>query len=155
VVFAFRASESIEECERRRRLRSLNRNYYRADSTSQGALVRRACAWLLPWPFYSYPGALRGISQLLGGRVTVGTVSNWRCGGYVGTSALLALAEEIERRANSGLGIAAELRREAESRRPRLRGLQIRDPETGLPKYRSRVGAGSGLAGERPAERKL
>lgn len=155
-----------EEREQRRYLRSLRKNYNNTVSVNGFGVAIRGARWLLPWGLWSYPGYSKGLRDLFRNRVKACTISSWRRGDYaVGTWALIALAEEIERRVRLGEELARELRTLAASRKPKLRGLQIRDPETGLLKYRHRPGSGdpntpyakrkARLSEQRQAERKL
>lgn len=158
---------SYEERVRRRHLRQIRRNYHSSAIDRGRGIVAEACSWLLPWTVKAYPGIWRGVSQMLGNRVQPATVGHWRANRMTpGVWALIALADEIGRRARRGLELEAALRVEAAGRILKPRGLQIRDPETGLPKYRHRLGSGAPgtayarrkerqAAESRPVERKL
>lgn len=138
-----------EEREKRRQARLLRKNYFNREFHGRSALnpplIERAARWLLPWASETYPGIGRGLSQVLGERVKYHAVRRWRAGtGQAPIWAVERFTDEIERRCREGLEIVAALRVEIIQRPPpKPRGLEIRDPETGLPKYRHRLGSGA------------
>lgn len=77
------------------------------------------------------------------GRVIGLSTRNWRVNGAAPVWALRVVADAVGRKARLGLEIEAALlhaiaEKEAAPRKPR--GLEIIDPETGLPKHRNRIG---------------
>ena len=133
-------SLTVKERAQREHTRPLYRNYYRAPASGR-SLPEDACRWLLPWDYYAYPGVTQGIVQLLGGRIGRQSTRNWRLRGCPAPVWVLrTLADEIERRVRLGADLVQRLRREADTRVSRPRGLQIIDPETGLRKHQFRGG---------------
>jgi hypothetical protein len=111
------------------------RRSYRNVRIWEQTVFGRALAWLLPWERSNYPGLTRGVATLLGKVWRRETIWGWRTGRTrCRPDVALALASEIERRADEGLRIAADLRAYAAAWRPydrsRLGFLAI-DPETG------------------------
>lgn len=94
-----------------------------------------AWVWLLPWDRKNYPGAVRGIVQLLGHAWSGPALHGWRTGARrCRPDVALALAVEIERRCEVGMAIAAQLRAEVDAWRPFDRshlGFLAVDPATG------------------------
>jgi hypothetical protein len=147
--------ERTEERERRRRTRDFRRDYFTQLTIDFAYPVEAAIHWLFPWDAHHYPGLGRGLRQLCQNRVAAETACKWRRKNCVPLWALERIAQEIRRRAAEGQRIANVLdeelaRRVAEPQKPR--GLQIIDGETGLPKYRNRVGR-SGSMTKGSAER--
>jgi hypothetical protein len=102
-----------------------------------------ACHFLIPWDAHYYPGIGRGLRQLAGNRVGTATALKWRKANPAPLWAMELLAEEIGRQARLGLKVEEALRTQIEAKKatPRKpRGVEIIAEETGLPKYRNRVG---------------
>jgi hypothetical protein len=133
-----------EERERRRRTRDQRRNYFHRLSVDPASPFAAACHFLIPWDAHYSPGIGRGLRQLAGNRVGTETALKWRKGNPVPLWAMELVAEEIGRQARVGLKIQGALLAEIEAKKatPRKpRGVEIIDNETGLPKYRNRVGS--------------
>lgn len=145
---------SPEERKHRRDLRLHRRNYFNTAIPRASSTLDRAARWLLPWDWHCYPGFRNGLAQAM--MVSAASVAHWRRG-LAGVPVYRKLAAEIERRCRAGMELVALLTAEADrmekARKPR--GLQIRDPETGLPKYRHRIGSGEKPSEDRRKERKL
>jgi hypothetical protein len=136
-------SVRAEERKHRRQTRDLRRNYFRQLPIDLASPISAACHWLLPWDAHYYPGIGRGLRQLAQNRVGTATALKWRKSNPVPLWAMQTLADALGRKARLGLEIEARLLQMIEEKRIRPRkprGLEIIDPESGLPKYRNRVG---------------
>lgn len=104
-------AETPAERAQRKHRSFLRRSLAGTPITSSDGLFERACRWVLPWTIRTYPGLLRGIEQLLGGRAEQGAISGWRYDRRnMPDWAAAALADYLEARAAAALELVAELR---------------------------------------------
>jgi hypothetical protein len=99
-------------------------------------LTSEALEWFLPWHIHDYPGKIRGLSDLLGVRISSDRRQAWRNGrNGMPVWALERLLAYIRQRCATGMSLAARLEAHIAERAlvgPQRYGVCAVDPVTGL-----------------------